>query len=43
MSNFVFKFGIVSILAHRSLVLRVATAFGVALACGAMILWLWPS
>ncbi len=43
MSNFVFKFGIVAILAHRSLIVRVATAFGAAIGCGALILWLWPT
>ncbi len=42
MSNFVFKFGIVAFLAHRSLILGIAAAFGAALVCGTLILWLWP-
>jgi uncharacterized membrane protein (DUF4010 family) len=43
MSNFVFKFGTVSLLAHRLLRLRIGAAFGLILACGGMVLWLWPS
>jgi uncharacterized membrane protein (DUF4010 family) len=42
MSNFVFKFGTVSLLGHRSLTLRIGAAFGLILACGAVVLWLWP-
>jgi uncharacterized membrane protein (DUF4010 family) len=42
MSNFVFKFGTVSLLAHRSLTLRIGAAFGLILTCGAVVLWLWP-
>jgi hypothetical protein len=42
MSNFVFKFGTVSLLGHRSLTLRIGAAFGLILTCGAVVLWLWP-
>jgi uncharacterized membrane protein (DUF4010 family) len=42
MSNFVFKFGTVGLLGHRSLTLRIGAAFGLILACGAVILLFWP-
>jgi uncharacterized membrane protein (DUF4010 family) len=43
MSNFAFKFGTVALLGHRSLTLRIGAAFGLALCCAALILWLWPT
>jgi uncharacterized membrane protein (DUF4010 family) len=42
MSNFVFKFGMVSLLGHRLLTLRIGAAFGLILTCGAAVLWFWP-
>jgi uncharacterized membrane protein (DUF4010 family) len=42
MSNFVFKFGTVSLLGDRLLTWRIGAAFGLILACGAMVLWFWP-
>jgi uncharacterized membrane protein (DUF4010 family) len=42
MANYVFKFGTVALLAHRSLMLRIGAAFGLVLLCGALILWRWP-
>ena len=42
MSNFVFKFGTVSLLGDRLLTLRIGAAFGLILACGAAVLWFWP-
>ncbi|MFZ4682077.1 MAG: MgtC/SapB family protein [Terrimicrobiaceae bacterium] len=42
MANFVFKFAVVAWLGPRALTLRIAAAFGLTLACGGAILWLWP-
>ncbi len=42
MANFAFKFGMVAVLGHRSLTLRVGVAFALAVGCGVLILWLWP-
>jgi hypothetical protein len=42
MSNFVFKFGMVSLLGRRLLTLRIGAAFGLVITCGALVLWLWP-
>jgi uncharacterized membrane protein (DUF4010 family) len=42
MSNFVFKFGTVSLLGHRLLTLRIGAAFGLILTCSAVVLWFWP-
>lgn len=42
MANFVFKFGIVAALGSAALKWRVALSFGVALAGGGAIFWLWP-
>jgi len=42
MSNFVFKFGTVSLLGHRLLTLLIGTAFGLILICSAVVLWFWP-
>lgn len=41
-SNLVFKAGMAAALGGRALFARVAPAFGLALAGGAAILWLWP-
>ena len=43
MSNFVFKFGIVALLGHRALTLRIAIAFCFALASGGLIFVFWPT
>jgi uncharacterized membrane protein (DUF4010 family) len=43
MSNFVFKIGTVALLGHRLLALRISATFGLVLACGVLILWLWPA
>ena len=43
MSNFVFKFGIVALLGHRALTLRIAIAFCLALTSGGLILVFWPA
>ena len=42
MANFVFKFAVVAWLGPRALTLRIAAAFGLTLASGGAILWLWP-
>jgi uncharacterized membrane protein (DUF4010 family) len=42
MSNFVFKFGTVSLLGDRLLTLRIGAAFALILACGGVVLWFWP-
>ena len=42
MANFTFKFGMVAVLGHRSLTLRVGVAFALAVGCGVLILRLWP-
>src|SRR4029450_13359105 len=41
MSNFVFKFGMVSLLGRRLLTLRIAAAFGLVITCGVVVLWFW--
>jgi uncharacterized membrane protein (DUF4010 family) len=41
-ANLVFKCGIVGALGGRALLARVAPAFGLAIAGGALLLWLWP-
>jgi uncharacterized membrane protein (DUF4010 family) len=43
MSNFVFKFGTVSLLGHRLLTLRIGAVFGLILISGALVLWFWPA
>lgn len=42
LSNLVFKTGIVAVLGSRRMLGRVAALFGVALASGVVILWVWP-
>lgn len=42
LSNLVFKAGIVAVLGSRGLFGRIALLFGLALAGGGLILWLWP-
>ena len=42
LSNLVFKAGIVAVLGSRALLGRIALLFGLALAGGGLILWLWP-
>lgn len=42
LSNLVFKAGIVAVLGSRRLLWRVAILFGVLIAAGGVILWLWP-
>jgi uncharacterized membrane protein (DUF4010 family) len=42
MSNLAFKAGIVGVLGSRGLFGRIALLFGLALAGGGLILWLWP-
>lgn len=42
LANLVFKGGVVVAIGHRRLRRRIAASFGVALAGGAAILWLWP-
>jgi uncharacterized membrane protein (DUF4010 family) len=42
LSNLVFKGGVVAVLGHRKLLARIALLFGIALAGGAIVLWLWP-
>lgn len=43
LSNLVFKAGIVAMLGDRRLLLRIAVLYGVALAGGTLLLWLWPA
>jgi len=43
MSNLVFKAGIVALLGSRELLRHILRLFGLALAAGAAILWLWPA
>jgi uncharacterized membrane protein (DUF4010 family) len=42
MSNFVFKFGTVSLLGDRLLTLRIGAGFGLILTFAAAVLWFWP-
>jgi uncharacterized membrane protein (DUF4010 family) len=42
MSNFMFKFGMVSLLGRRLLTLWIAAAFGLVITCGVVVLWFWP-
>lgn len=42
LSNIAFKGGVVAVLGSRPLLKRVGALFGVALAGGALLLWLWP-
>ena len=42
LSNLIFKAGIVAVLGSRALFGRIAVLFGLALAGGAAIWWLWP-
>lgn len=42
MSNLLFKLGAAALLGDRSLTRRVGAGFAAALACGGLILWLWP-
>lgn len=42
MSNLVFKAGIVAFLGSRRMLWRIAVLFGVVLAGGGVILWVWP-
>lgn len=42
MSNLAFKAGAVAVLGTRRLFGHVALLFGLSMACGAVILWLWP-
>jgi uncharacterized membrane protein (DUF4010 family) len=42
LSNIVFKGGIIAVLGSRGLLSRVALVFGLAVAAGGTILWLWP-
>jgi uncharacterized membrane protein (DUF4010 family) len=42
LSNLVFKGGVVAMLGHRKLLARIAVLFGIALAGGMIVLWLWP-
>lgn len=43
LSNLVFKAGAVAVLGHRKLLLRVTTAFGIALVGGVLLLVYWPA
>ena len=42
MANFAFKLGVVASLAKGALTARVAAAFGIAMASGAALIFLWP-
>jgi len=42
MSNFMFKFGMVSLLGRRLLTLRIGATFGLVITCGVVVLWFWP-
>ncbi len=42
LSNLVFKGGTVAALGHRRLLLKIVLLFGIAIAGGLLILWLWP-
>jgi uncharacterized membrane protein (DUF4010 family) len=42
LSNLIFKAGMVAALGHVRLLLRIAILYGIALAGGALLLWLWP-
>jgi uncharacterized membrane protein (DUF4010 family) len=42
LSNLVFKGGLVALLGHRRLLAWIAPLYGIALAAGAMLIWLWP-
>lgn len=43
MANLAFKGGAVAMLGSRAMFFRVATLFGLSLAVGGLILWLWPA
>ena len=42
LSNLMFKGGIVAMLGHRSLLYKIAFVFGLAVAGGLAVLFLWP-
>jgi len=42
LSNLVFKGAMVAVLGSRALAVRIAALFGVLLAAGGLVLWLWP-
>lgn len=42
LSNIAFKGAMVAVLANRALFTRVAVLFGISLAAGLLIIWLWP-
>lgn len=42
MANFTFKLATVMVLGSRALILRTAIAFGLAIAGGGVLLWVWP-
>ncbi len=43
MANLLFKLAVIALVAGRSLAGRMAVMFGVSLAGGALLLWLWPA
>lgn len=43
MANLLFKLAVIALIAGRSLAGRMAVMFGVSLAGGALLLWLWPA
>ncbi len=43
LSNILFKMAVVALLGSRMLMMRMALLFGLALAGGISLLWLWPS
>jgi uncharacterized membrane protein (DUF4010 family) len=42
LSNLLFKGGMVAVLGHRQLFYIIALLFGVTIAGGLLVLWLWP-
>jgi uncharacterized membrane protein (DUF4010 family) len=42
LANLLFKGGMVAVLGDRKLLVRIAILFGIALAGGVLLLWLWP-
>ncbi|HTL57857.1 MAG TPA: MgtC/SapB family protein [Candidatus Limnocylindrales bacterium] len=43
LANFLFKAAIVAVLGNRRLLAKIAVPFGLTLAAGTLLLWLWPS
>ena len=43
MSNLIFKTGVILVLGHRQLLVKIGMLYSVALAAGTLLLFYWPS